>query len=123
MNSQDIRPSGDFRVNLHGIIDGEVAAGETKQFDWIVDNDYVMNGADYEASGNCFGNRITLEIVHPSFGVVLTPANRIYVRKIYYKELYGADLFAGLTVRVIYENNSASTVNFNFNLDLHTRQD
>lgn len=118
-NVKDIIPNGLVYARLEGVISGDCLAGQTTILSWTVPYERILNGADYCLDVYQHGDKLSFEIHHPQIGLVNQFAKDIYVRKEYRKELYGALLPAGLIVKVIYENNGASDVNINVNLDLH----
>lgn len=121
MDTSSLNSNGTHKVRLQGVFHGEIPTGETLVMNWVVPSEKIMNGADYVALNCNIEDRITFQVVHPTYGVIDQFADRLFARQAYVKQLYGARLIAGLTVRVIYENNGINLVKFNLNLDLHER--
>ncbi len=116
----NIRPNGYYKARPEGVISGTIAAGETKELDFIMPYDRIVDDADYLCSGFNKSDRISFRVIHPVSGEVLDEfAKRLFVRGVYQKKLYGARLPIGVIVRVIYENNGSSDASFNLNLNLH----
>lgn len=112
---------GEFEAKLQGVIFGEAAPNALTIFEWVTPYDRLMNGCQYQAEGRNIGDNITFQVVHPVAGVVKEFGTNWYVKPEETILLYRAHLYAGLTVRVKYNNIGSNPVKFTLNLFLHEK--
>jgi len=106
-----------------GII-GTALAGQNTNVDFTLTDDCLMTGLQVLAKGSIFGDKITLQVVHPVAGVMSEFGTNINVpevdeKKIDEKTEYPAKIPAGLIIRLIYTSTGATDVYVAVNYRLH----
>jgi hypothetical protein len=98
---------------------------ETEVCDLEMTDDCLLTGGTLIVKGGNIKDNISLQVVHPTFGVVNEFVSKFGIiedsQKQFDKQLnYPAKIFAGLKLRVSYESfNSGSTRSIVLNYDLH----
>lgn len=93
-----------------GII-GQGNLSSTTTLDYVLTDDVLMTGGIVLVKNAQFGDKISLKIVHPVYGVVNTFVDGFYVQETSQEQLninlnYPAKLPAGLTIRCEYTANA-----------------
>lgn len=112
-----------LNANFQGI-SGICIAGQSLNLDLTMTEDHLITGVQLLAKGSNFGDRITLQVVHPVYGVVNQFASDWQVCsdseiKLDKEVIYPAKLFTGLILRVLYVSTGSIPVQVLVNYDLH----
>jgi hypothetical protein len=97
---------------------GVAAAGATTNFDLVLTDDHIFCGVSAKFTGGQDFDSVKLQIVHPTNGVVLQPADW-YAIEMEKTLPIPAKIPAGLTIRVVYTNVGANPANVMVNYDLY----
>lgn len=104
---------------------GSAVASETKNFDLLLADDYLITGGVLKVKGAKFFDLATLQIVHPTYGVVnqfVTDycMNEDTQLQLHLEIPYPAKLIAGLLIRLVYKATAdAGTRSIALNYQLH----
>lgn len=121
-NIYDIKPNGMFDAKLEGIIHDTITAGQTKEIDFQMTYDRVINGIQYQAPNRNLGDNIDFEIHHPTEGLLKWFGKNWYTMKEETITLYGAFLPAGVLIKVRYKNVGVNDVEFVLGAYFHEYQ-
>lgn len=107
-------------LDLKGSHEATIPSGQTAQIDYIASNNFLVTGCDYETFNHNFGDKVTFQVIHPVTQVVLGQfATNIFVRSVAKYEFYKATIYAGMIIRVIYQNVGPNDAKINLNLHTH----
>jgi len=104
---------------------GSCEATQTTNTDLTMTDDHFLTGGVLIIKNGKFGDKITLQVIHPTLGVVnqfVTNFGVISDSEFQFKmvEDYPAKIFAGLSLRVVYiATLELGTRSFCLNYDLH----
>ena len=97
---------------------GIIPAGQEANVDLAITDDHLLTGVVFNVIGNAPGDEITLQIVHPTNGVILTFLN--WFARSFDRELgYPAKIPAGLIIRAHYKSIGTKDVEVYCNYFLH----
>ena len=121
-SSYDPIKSSDFeksKLEFNGQkVMGVVPGNDSFDIDYAVTDDVLLTGAKVVINGNCIGDTVKFQVVHPTLGVLKTFIDW-YATDLEKEFIYPAKVVCGLTLRLKYTNTCATPVTVRTNLSLH----
>lgn len=107
-------------IRSSGIVD--CAENQTTEIDLYIPEDRYLTGIEYVLKGGQIGDSATLQIIYQGAVVRQIASDILVLDGLYRYESYRAEIFSGMTIKVIYKNIGTMSAKFGFNAILHKQK-